>query len=43
MKEKINPFTPGLVIMPNGEMIPMKEGEDKHKAAEKVVENKTDM
>lgn len=30
MKEKINPFTPGLVIMPNGEMISMKEGEDKH-------------
>lgn len=30
MKQKINPFTPGLVIMPSGEIITMKEGEDKH-------------
>ena len=30
MKQKINPFSPGLVIMPNGNIIPMKEDEENH-------------
>lgn len=30
MKNTINPFTPGLVIMPDGEIITMKESDDTH-------------
>ena len=30
MEEKINPFTPGLVIMPDGSMISMNQDEDYH-------------
>lgn len=30
MKDNINPFTPGLVIMRDGSIEAMKEGEDKH-------------
>lgn len=32
MKQKINPFTPGLVVKPDGSIEAMKEGEDKHDA-----------
>ena len=30
MKNTINPFTPGLVIMPDGNIVPMNESEDTH-------------
>ena len=30
MKDNINPFTTGLVIMRDGSIEAMKEGEDKH-------------